>query len=845
MPSICYDNNNNESDGERFQFNETNGERPEFSETNIGGSASAQSDPTYQGGDDEEESHSDSSSVSDCPSWMFEDFEEWYSDIEEDDLESMRGSDDEGPPSFVWSDDTDMKTFEMIVGLQFPSRKKYREVLRDWAVRKGWDLKFTCNEAAKITAICKHGCDWRIHASPIMKTSTFQLKSLRGGHTCAHRYENKQANYKYLGKRLENIIRDNLVEGLESLKNKIRRDVEVECSMHKVYRAKRYALDLVRGDIKDQYNRLYDYCSTVVKHNPTSNMILQVDRNLNPPVLQKMYFCVAGMREGFLAGCRPIIGLDWCFLKGLFKGQLLTAIGRDGNDNMFPIAMAYVEIEKEETWKWFLNLLLRDIGFADDKGWAFISDRQKGLVEAIHSLAPSSEHRFCLKHMYNNFKVKYKGQDLKKLFWKAASTYSVKQHLRIMKEIERLSPKRGNNQTAYEWMCKISSHHWARCFFPNRTKCDALVNNISESFNSYILDARELPIIDMFECIRRKCMTRLQVKRAGMDKFKGVICPNIQKKIESQRVVSKNCFPTWAGDDKFEVRHFMENHIVYLNDKHCSCGMYQLVGYPCCHAIASLNYHNLEYDDYVDDYLKKDCYMRVYSHLINPMPGMHDFEESPLGMVDPPNVKVRIGRPRKVRRRDGNDRRDPTCVSRVGLTHTCSICLQQGHNKSTCTNPPHPNSTFKNNNARENETENDVESEAAQEEQPFGAAADGEQDQTRIDPQFEMHQQPSQTASSVADQGPIADVHLPTQESSVPKPPKSRKQSCPKLKRHQPQPQPQPQKEKGPSTSISAFKKSWNPSTRISTSRAASSSVGHSNGISNVPKVVKKGLNRQ
>ncbi|KAG8370974.1 hypothetical protein BUALT_Bualt13G0039000 [Buddleja alternifolia] len=656
-----------------------------------------QSDPTYQGGgDDEEESLSDSS-LSDCPDWMFEDFEA----PEDDDIFASRAPDHA------------RKLFKTL-RLQFPIRKKYREILRDWAVRKGWDLKFLYNETAKITATCKHGCDWRIHASPIMKTSTYQVKSLRGSHTCAHRYQTRQANYKYLGKRIENIIRDNPMEGLESLKNKIRRDVEVECSRDKLYRAKRYALELVK------------------------------------------------------------------------------AIGRDGNDNIFSIAIAYVEIEKEEIWKWFLNLLLRDIGSADEKGWAFISDRQKGLVEAVHSLAPTSEHRFCLKHMYNNFKGKYKRQDLKRLFWKVASTYSVKQHLRIMKDIERISPKIGKKETAYEWMCKISSNHWTRCFFSGRTKCDALVNNISESFNSYILDARELPIIDMFEWIRRKCMTRFQVKRAGIEKFKGVICPNIQKKIENQRVISKNCFPTWAGDDKFEWATLV---VMLL---HLSI-------------TTTLNYHNMSYDDYVDDYLKKDIYVRVYSHMINPVPGIHDFEESPLGSVDPPNVKVRVGRPRKVRRRDGNDRRDPNCVSRVGLTHTCGICLQQGHNRSTCTNPPHPNSTVQHNKTSGNAKY--VETEAAAQEE--------EQAQTNIDPQFEsetaegrdtaegtdnqtpmefdtaplferpsyseyarhmesvqfnsnvnatpqMHQQPSQTASSLANKGPRADVHLPTQASSVP-----------------------------------------------------------------------------
>ncbi|KAL0423311.1 UNVERIFIED_CONTAM: hypothetical protein Sradi_0865900, partial [Sesamum radiatum] len=321
--------------------------------------------------------------------------------------------------------------------------------------------------------------------------------------------------------------------------------------------------------------------------------------------------CLNGPREGFLEGCRPIIGLDGCFLKGLYKGQLLSTIGRDGNDNIHPIAIAYVEIEKFDIWEWFTNLLLRDIGSQEQRGWAFNSDRQKGLLEAVSSLAPNAEHRLCLRHMYNNFKGKFKGQELKKLFWKAASTYNVKQHLRWMKEIDRVMPKKfPEDETAYDWLCEIPVYHWARCFFPSRTKCDTLVNNILESFNSYILDAREQPIIDMFESIRRKCVTRIQVKREGMEKYQGVVCPNICKKIERQRHESRNCFPSWAGEDKFEVQHFLENHIVYLRDRHCSCGMFQLVGFPYCHAIASISYHRLNMEEYVDDYFKKDAYLR-------------------------------------------------------------------------------------------------------------------------------------------------------------------------------------------------------------------------------------------
>ncbi|KAK4390053.1 hypothetical protein Sango_2068600 [Sesamum angolense] len=237
---------------------------------------------------------------------------------------------------------------------------------------------------------------------------------------------------------------------------------------------------------------------------------MKLNKEVNPPVLQRMYFCLKGMRDGFIEGCRPLIGLDGCFLKGLFKGQLLAAIGRDPNDNIYPIAVAYVEVEKYDNWEWFLNLLLRDIGSHNERGWAFISDRQKGLLEAIAELAPGADHRFCLRHMYNNFKGKFKGKELKKMFWKAASTYNVNQHLKTMAEIQNMYPKRVGEQTPYEWLAEIPPVHWARCFFPTKTRCDVLVNNMNESFNHIIMEARELPIIDMFEWIRKKFMTRIQ-----------------------------------------------------------------------------------------------------------------------------------------------------------------------------------------------------------------------------------------------------------------------------------------------------------------------------------------------
>ena len=85
--------------------------------------------------------------------------------------------------------------------------------------------------------------------------------------------------------------------------------------------------------------------------------------------------CLEACKTGFLAGCRPMIGLDGCFLKGQYGGQLLAAVGQDGNNSFYPIAIAVVHIECKDTWSWFLEKLLKDIGVGLNRClWSFIID---------------------------------------------------------------------------------------------------------------------------------------------------------------------------------------------------------------------------------------------------------------------------------------------------------------------------------------------------------------------------------------------------------------------------------------------------------------------------------------
>ncbi|XP_074296648.1 uncharacterized protein LOC141627036 [Silene latifolia] len=148
-----------------------------------------------------------------------------------------------------------------------------------------------------------------------------------------------------------------------------------------------------------------------------------------------MYMCLQACKLGFLRGCRPIIGVDGCHLKGPMSGILLTAIGKDGNCNIFSVAWAVVEVENTDSWTWFLELLVKDLESVASN-LTFMSDRQKGLVEALSGVVPNAEVRFCVRHIWTNFKQSYPGEAYRQAFWKVARAYTkaeFQQHMETIK----------------------------------------------------------------------------------------------------------------------------------------------------------------------------------------------------------------------------------------------------------------------------------------------------------------------------------------------------------------------------------------------------------------------------
>lgn len=104
----------------------------------------------------------------------------------------------------------------------------------------------------------------------------------------------------------------------------------------------------------------------------------KVDGGLD--VFYRFYVCFARIKKAWCSYSRPIFGIDGCFLKCYTEGQLLAAVGRDSNNQMYPIAYAIVDKENEDNWLWFLEKLQIDLNLRNGSGFTVISDRQKVIV---------------------------------------------------------------------------------------------------------------------------------------------------------------------------------------------------------------------------------------------------------------------------------------------------------------------------------------------------------------------------------------------------------------------------------------------------------------------------------
>lgn len=158
---------------------------------------------------------------------------------------------------------------------------------------------------------------------------------------------------------------------------------------------------------------------------------------------------------------------------------------------------------------------MKDLGGEEGAGWTFMSDRQKGLLEAFHTVVPKAEIRFCARHIWANFKLQFSGTQFKDLFWKAARVTTLFDFEVAMESIKFLS------EETFMYLDNIPARHWSRHAFTTNCKSNMLLNNLCEIFNAVIREARDKPILTQMQWLRRYMMRRNNEKWEAVQKMSG------------------------------------------------------------------------------------------------------------------------------------------------------------------------------------------------------------------------------------------------------------------------------------------------------------------------------------
>ncbi|KAL2934726.1 Protein FAR1-RELATED SEQUENCE 8 [Bienertia sinuspersici] len=473
---------------------------------------------------------------------------------------------------------------------------------------------------------------------------------------CGRLEENPMVSSAWLIRHLREDITATSDIPVESLQTLCMNRFRVKVKKRLLYKVRVMKKEKMHGGFAESYGLLPAYAEMIKQTNPGSYALITwtATSEDDGPRFKGCFFSFAAQVRGFLKGCRPIIGFDGAHLSGYYKGTLLTAVGIDGNNEIFPIAYGIVDNESIESWSYFfrnLRLLFRGEGVEKDD-FTFISDRMRGVEAALHEVFPQATRRICSQHLYMNCKTAgYSGGAFQKLFRTAADAYNTYVFKKAMTKIGEL------DKSAVHYLEKVDEQ-WSRHAFDPLVCCDHNTTNFVESFNACTKPYRDLPVMTLLEAIRGWCMKRMGSRfDKAIDMEPNTLTEFAMKVLEDRGQESRLCYVVSTGGGEFEG-----------------------TGIPCKHGLRVIYYQRLEPTDFVSPFFKGTSYKLTYSDHIHPMPDSSYWPDFALPIIQPPSIKRSVGRPTKQRRRGRFEKKK----GKRNSTVKCAKCKQVGHNTRTC-----------------------------------------------------------------------------------------------------------------------------------------------------------------
>jgi Transposase, Mutator family len=319
------------------------------------------------------------------------------------------------------------------------------------------------------------------------------------------------------------------------------------------------------------------------------------------------------------------------------------------------------------------------------KRFTFMSDRQKGLVEALKDVFPLNHSCYCAVHIARNVEAKY-GKKAAKYVVELAKTFS-------LSYAEELMNAMGPAAKAY--VGDIEEAQWRSTAWLNDEalppRYGIVSSNVSESANSMFEMARDVSWKSSIHMILCKMVERIATLRVAKAQKRGVV-ELVLKKLKDrwENTAGFRIIPLEDGNEHvftvFEPPNFLFRDIrgynMNVTNKACDCGKWQDNGFPCIHGVAYLkNYVGCSFDEVLEEVAPEHTYEN--EKLLfrrNFLTVCMDKVVSDGKTLPPVCHKRKAGRPKKQRHRKRSRYNEEGGTILV----TCSRCGDVGHNVRTC-----------------------------------------------------------------------------------------------------------------------------------------------------------------
>jgi hypothetical protein len=151
-----------------------------------------------------------------------------------------------------------------------------------------------------------------------------------------------------------------------------------------------------------------------------------------------------------------------------------------------------------------------------------------------------------MRHLSENFRKEFKSPSLVSLLWRAAYAQTETEFEQVIFEIESISVE------AAQWVLRCSPSLWASFCFEGK-RYGHLTSNIVESFNSWTLEARGLPILNLREKIRQQLMVWFTERRRRGSQMQTILTPSVDSKVTVAFNKARRHQVLRANDVEFEV----------------------------------------------------------------------------------------------------------------------------------------------------------------------------------------------------------------------------------------------------------------------------------------------------